>query len=58
MNTSYFSKNAIDYKNLRINFYKTAFEVRNQFRAFTFREYQMPKFENWEISKVEILGDR
>ncbi len=58
INASYFSKKAIDYKNLTINFHKTAYEVRNQFRAFTFREYQMPRFEDWEIFKVEILDVR
>lgn len=55
---SYFSKKSIDYKNFSINFFKTAFEVRNQFRAFTFRQYQMPKFEGWEISKVDITDTR
>jgi methionyl-tRNA formyltransferase len=54
-NASYFSSKAINFRNLRINFFKTAYEVRNQFRAFTFREYQMPRFEDWEIFKVEIL---
>jgi methionyl-tRNA formyltransferase len=57
-NATYFSKKTIDYKNIRINFSKNAFEVKNQFRAFTFREYQMPIFENWEIYKTEILNNR
>ncbi len=58
INASYFSKKTIDYKSLSINFFKTAFEVKNQFRAFTFREYQMPVFGEWEISKSEILNER
>jgi len=55
---SYYSKKSIDYTAVKINFYKTAFEVRNQFRAFTFREYQLPKFEAWEIAKAEITTER
>ncbi len=57
-NASYFSKSAIDYRNIQINFHKTAYEVRNQLRAFTFREYQLPKFNNWSIYRAEILQQR
>lgn len=57
-NASYYSKKSIDYRNLQINFYKTAYEVRNQLRAFTFREYQLPKFNNWSINRAEILQQR
>ena len=56
--STYFSKKSIDYKNININFFKTAFEIKNQFRAFTFREFQMPTFENWEIYKTEIVNVR
>jgi methionyl-tRNA formyltransferase len=52
--SSYYSKKSIDYKNIKIDFFKTAFQIKNQFRAFTFREYQMPIFENWQIYKTEI----
>lgn len=55
---SYYSKKSIDYKAVKISFFKTAFEVRNQFRAFTFREYQLPKFEDWEIINTKILSER
>jgi methionyl-tRNA formyltransferase len=54
--STYFSKKTIDFSNFSINFLKTAFEIKNQFRAFTFREYQMPTFEGWEIYKTEILN--
>ena len=57
-NSSYYSKKSIDYKNIKINFFKSAFEVKNQFRAFAFREYQMPLFENWHIYKSEITAER
>lgn len=55
---SYFSKTFIDYSNLRIDFKKTAWEVHNQFRAFTFKEYQLPIFKGFEIVKTQILGER
>lgn len=53
---SYFSKAAIDYSRLAISFRKTAFEVHNQFRAYTFREYQMPEYAGWQIARTEITG--
>ena len=56
--SSYFSKDSIDYKNLKINFKKTAFEIHNQFRAFNFRNYQLPKFENWNIIKTKITNEK
>ena len=56
--SSYYSKKSIDYSNLNINFNKTAYEVNNQIRAFNFREYQLPKFLDWKISKGIINSDR
>jgi methionyl-tRNA formyltransferase len=56
--SSYYSRHSIDYKNIKIDYLKTAFQIKNQFRAFTFREYQMPIFENWEICNTEITPNR
>ena len=56
--SSYFSKKSIDYTSLFINFSKTAHEIHNQFRAFTFREYQMPSFNNWQIIRTEITANK
>lgn len=55
---SYYSKSSIDYKNLRIDLNKTAFEVHNQIRAFIFPEYQLPKVYDWHIAKSEISNER
>lgn len=55
---SYFSKDSIDYKNIIIDFNKTAFEVNNQFRGFTFKEYQYPVFYEKYIFKSEITCQR
>jgi methionyl-tRNA formyltransferase len=52
--SSYFSKKSIDFSDVRIDLNKTAFEIHNQFRAFTFREYQLPKYKDWNIYKTKI----
>lgn len=56
--SSYYSKKSIDYSSLKIDFIKTAFEVHNQFRAFTFREYQIPIFNGCQIIRSEITAAR
>ena len=55
---SYYSKKAIDYGNLSIDFNKTAYEVYNQLRAFTFEEYQLPIVQGVEIYKSQIENSR
>lgn len=50
--STYYSKAAIDFKNISIDFKKTAFEVVNQFRAYTFRVYQMPVFDGKVIRQA------
>ena len=39
---------------MKINFVQTAFQISNQLRAFTFREFQLPKFNNIDISSSVI----
>lgn len=53
--SSYYGKDSIDYSNVKINLRRTAYQINQQLRAFTFREYQMPRVNgfaigNWEIS--------
>ena len=57
-NSTYFSKKSIDYNNSKINFVQTAFQISNQLRAFKFREFQLPKFNNIEISSSVISKNR
>mgnify|MGYP001236814902 CR=1 FL=1 len=52
--SSYFSKRAINFSDINIDLNKTAFEIHNQFRAYTFREYQLPNFKGWNIYKTKI----
>lgn len=51
---TYYSKHAIDYANLKIDFHKTAVEICRQVRAFSFREYQMPEAGGSKIIDAKI----
>jgi len=54
LGASYYGKSAIDFANVTIDWRKTAYEVHNQLRAFNFREYQMPSYQDWQIVSTHI----
>jgi methionyl-tRNA formyltransferase len=54
--SSYYSKSSINFKELNIDFNKTAYQIQNQFRAYSFRPFQMPKLNGWGIYKIKILN--
>ena len=54
--SSYYSKNTIDYKNIKIDLNQTAIAIRNQIRAFHFREYQLPIVVNKKIASAKIIN--
>ena len=56
--SSYFSKKSIDFSSLEIDHFKSAFEVDCQYRAYTFRYFQLPTFKGAPISSSHILNDR
>ncbi|MTC30466.1 formyl transferase [Providencia alcalifaciens] len=56
--SSYYSKKSIDYKNLMIDLNKTAHEILQQIRAFTFRDYQLPRIDDIDIFHGEILSSK
>ena len=58
LNSSYYSKKSVDYANLQIDLKKTAFEIKNQVRAFNFKEYQMPVIFEKIIDSAVILSDK
>jgi methionyl-tRNA formyltransferase len=58
VNSTYYSKKSIDYKNLFIDFRKTASEIVNQIRAYSFREFQLPKVYGTSVYKAKILQSR
>ena len=55
-NSTYFSAKTIDFLDLEIDFNKTAWQVKRQVYAFSFRPYQLLKFKNKQISDVVIQG--
>jgi methionyl-tRNA formyltransferase len=58
LNSTYYSKSSIDYGNLSIDFKKTAQQIIDQIRAFTFREYQLPEAFGFNISGASISVNR
>lgn len=55
---SYFSKKAIDFNNINICLDTTAYQIQNQLRAFTFKEYQLPRIMNREVAAWKITDCR
>lgn len=56
--SSYFSKAALSFSELNIDLNRTAFQVHNQIRAFTFRDYQLPIIKGHLIYKSVISNIR
>ncbi len=54
--SSYFSKNIIDFKNINIDLNQTSLSIHNQIRAFNFREYQVLKVFETNIISSKILN--
>lgn len=52
--STYFSKKTIDYANLSINFNQTAWQIKRQVYAFSFRPYQLLKINDKNISDIII----
>jgi methionyl-tRNA formyltransferase len=55
---SYFAKASIDYSNVVIDLDRAAAEVKNQIRAFTFADYQLPRVHGHAVDRAEILPAR
>lgn len=58
INSSYYSKKSIDYKNIKIELNRTAFQIKQQINAFTFRYYQLPQVLGYDIFGAKILDDK
>ena len=56
--STYYAKSAIKFDQSQLNFKATAFQVSQQFRAYLFREFQLPKYEGTNLSGINILNDR
>lgn len=55
---SYYSKKAIDFQNIVIDFNKTSFEIYNHLRAFIFPPYQLPKIDDEKIYKCILTDEK
>lgn len=55
---SYYSKKYINYNDLHLNLNQTADEIGRQIRAYSFREYQLPKFNEINIIDYYITNIR
>lgn len=55
---TYYSKNALDYSNLKIDLNVTAWQLSSQVRAFNFRDYQLPNVCGHDIVAMEIVDNR
>lgn len=55
---SYYSKKAIDFQNIVIDFNKTSFEIYNNLRAFIFPPYQLPKIDDEKIYKCVLTDEK
>ena len=56
--SSYFSKAAIDYGALKIDTKDTAEGILRQLKAFSFREYQIPRISGVPVAAWKITEDR
>ena len=56
--SSYYSKNSIDFSNILIDLNKTAEQIHNQIRAFSFQAYQLPSVYGEEIYKSEVFLEK
>lgn len=57
-NSSYFSKQSLNYAQLNIDFKQTALSIKNQIRAFAFRPYQFAMYQDSAIRFAEITTQR
>jgi len=56
--SSYFSRKSIQWNELEVPVYSTAYEIDKYVRAFAFRPYQLPKFRGKGIMSSCILTDK
>ena len=57
-NSSYFSKDSINFDNLSINLNRTSINIHNQIRALIFQEYQLPKLRESKIIESIFTGEK
>jgi len=56
--STYFSKNSVNYVDLAIDLNVTAWQLRRQIYAYSFRPYQLPIIHGQTVVEVEITGQQ
>lgn len=56
--SSYYAKGSIDYRDLRVDINQTAVGIERQIRAYSFRDYQLPRIFGFPIIDCLILGSK
>jgi len=56
--STYFSKKEIDYSCLEVDLKRTAEQIKNQIRAFTFPEYQVPKVFDCYVNAAAVSSKK
>jgi methionyl-tRNA formyltransferase len=57
-NSIYYSKNSIDFANIKFDLNQTAWQIHNQLRGMNFREFQLPQLFEKKIFKSELLDKK
>lgn len=58
LNSSYYSKNSLDYSHLIIDLKQTAEGIARQIKAFSFRDFQLPQVMGHKIIDYKILKSK
>jgi len=58
INSTYFSRNSINFQNIIINLSQTSYQIHNQIRAYIFEEYQLPKVNNTYIKRSILINEK
>lgn len=56
--STYYSRKSIDYSNIELDLNVTAYQLINQIRAYSFREYQTPEVQGFPIAKWRVTDAR
>ena len=58
INSSYYSRDTIDFENISISYTDTSFKVHNQIRAYIFEDYQLPIIKGSKIIKSVLTNEK
>lgn len=56
--STYYPRTDIDYANNTVDYNRTALQINRQIRAFSFRGYQLPKFNEVQIVSTKVTDEK